>query len=166
MREHAEHVVGVDVAPEMLRVGREQATRRGVTGVEFRESLPDDGVEWINSLVVFQHIAPELGYPLLERLVACLRPGGWCSLQVSFFHDMRHTGEIARDLGDYRYDGRTIELVGGQNDYPEGAMSMYDYDLNRVLRILYRAGVGHVLAEHTDHAGCHGAWLFGVRAPA
>ena len=30
-------------------------------------------------------------------------------------------------------------------------MSMYDYDMNRVLRLLYLGGVNSVLTEHTDH---------------
>jgi hypothetical protein len=48
-------------------------------------------------------------------------------------------------------------------DSEHGSMSMYDYDLNRVMRLLYVAGINPVTAQHTDHGGCHGAWLFGVK---
>ena len=37
----------------------------------------------------------------------------------------------------------------------------HDYDLNKVFRTLFLAGIEEVLAKHTDDAGCHGAWLFG-----
>jgi SAM-dependent methyltransferase len=165
MTEHARQVIGVDVAPDMLRIAREQAATQRVRGVEFRDSLPDHGVDWINSLIVFQHIPPERGYGILEGLVQVLNPGGFVSIQISFFRDTRHTAEIVRDLSDYRYDGHTIELINEPTDDHPGSMSMYDYDMNRVLRILYLGGIETVLTEHTDHAGCHGAWLFGRRAP-
>jgi hypothetical protein len=42
-------------------------------------------------------------------------------------------------------------------------MTMYDYDLNKVVRTLFLAGISPVTLDHTDHAGCHGAWCFGVK---
>ena len=165
MAAHAKRVIGVDVAKDMLRIANEQATKRRVHNVEFSPTLPVQGVDWISSLIVFQHIPPERGYDLLQRLLDRLNPGGYVSVQISFFRDPRHTAEIVRDLHDYRYDGRAIELMTEPpTDHP-GSMSMYDYDMNRVLRVLYLAGIESVLTEHTDHAGCHGAWIFGRRAP-
>jgi len=163
MAAHANRVVGVDVASEMLRIGAEQLALRRLPGIGFSASLPDYPVDWINSLIVFQHIPPERGYKLLARLIELLNPDGFISIQVSFYRDTRHTAEIVRDLVDYRYDGRIIELVSELADDHPGSMSMYDYDMNRVLRILYLGGIQSVLTEHTDHAGCHGAWLFGRR---
>jgi hypothetical protein len=42
-------------------------------------------------------------------------------------------------------------------------MSMYDYDLNRVFRTLFLAGIEEVMAKHTDDGGCHGAWFYGQK---
>jgi SAM-dependent methyltransferase len=165
MRRHAREVVGVDVAPRMLEIGREQAAARKVTNVEFRSTLPTERVDWVISLIVLQHIPPVRGHAILEQLVDLLNPGGWFSVQLTFFHDERHVGEVARDIADYRYDGQTVELLSAR-EAEVGGMSMYDYDLNRVYRTLFRAGIGEVLAKHTDHGGCHGAWLFGRKTPS
>ena len=165
MRKYAREVVGVDVAPGMLDVAREQAAARNVTNVEFRSTLPDQPVDWVNSIIVLQHIPPRRGHMILEQLVALLGPGGWFSVQLTFFRDERHAGEVTRDLADYRYDGETVEVLTSR-DADVGSMSMYDYDLNRVFRTLFLAGIEEVLARHTDHAGCHGAWLFGLEASA
>ena len=69
-------------------------------------------------------------------------------------------GGITRDLADYRYDGATVELLSHAGSR-RGHMSMYDYDLNRVLRTFFLGGVKSVITEHTDHGGCHGAWFYG-----
>ena len=163
MARHVESVIGVDVAGGMLDVARREATERGVAGVELRHDLPEGPVDWVNSLIVFQHIPPERGHDIFERLVQLVRPGGFLSIQVTFFRDSRHTAEVVRDLADYRYDGHSIELLSIAPSEP-GAMSMYDYDLNRLMRTLFTHAFETVTVQHTDHAGCHGAWLFGVKA--
>jgi SAM-dependent methyltransferase len=160
MRKYAREVVGVDVAPRMLEVAREQAVARNVTNVEFRSTLPNEPVDWVSSMIVLQHIPPARGHLILEQLVGLLNPGGWFSVQLTFFRDARHVGEVTRDIADYRYDGETVELLTSHTD-DVGSMSMYDYDLNKVFRTLFLAGIEEVMAKHTDDAGCHGAWFFG-----
>ena len=160
MAKYAKHVVGVDVAEGMLQVAREQAAAHKVGNVELRTTIPSDQVDWINSLIVFQHIPPPRGYSILADLVALLAPGGFLSVQVTFFRDDRHVAEITRDLADYRYDGTTVELLSHAAS-EAGSMSMYDYDLNRVVRTLFLGGIESVTLEHTDHGGCHGAWFYG-----
>jgi SAM-dependent methyltransferase len=164
MAAYAHHVIGVDVSDGMRAMAEQQVARRGITNVEFAAAIPEIQVDWVNSLIVFQHIPPARGHELFERLVTMLAPNGFLSLQLTFFRDTRHVGEVARDLGDYRYDGERIELLGGAGASGEaGSMSMYDYDLNRVFRTLFINGFSDVHVEHTDHGGCHGAYIFGVR---
>jgi trans-aconitate methyltransferase len=159
MRKYAAVVTGVDSAEGMLDVARAEQLARGLTGIEWRRDLPPGPVDWVNSLIVMQHIPPERGHDLLEQLADLLAPGGFWSVQLTFYRDPSHTTDIVRDLADYRYDGKTIELLSVQRS-DAGAMTMYDYDLNRVLRMLYRSGIDIVTAQHTNHGGCHGAWLF------
>jgi SAM-dependent methyltransferase len=162
MAAYAREVVGVDVALRMLEIARQQAAARNVTNVEFRSTLPAEPVDWVNSMIVLQHIPPARGHAILEQLVGLLNPGGWLSVQLTFFRDERHLGEITRDIADYRYDGETVELLASR-DADVGSMSMYDYDLNRLFRTLFLAGIEEVTAKHTDDAGCHGAWFFGQK---
>jgi cyclopropane fatty-acyl-phospholipid synthase-like methyltransferase len=135
MAQRSKHVIGVDVADGMLRVARDQAAARKCRNVEFTTTLPKEPVDWVNSLIVFQHIPPARGHALLAELVDLLAPGGFFSVQLTFFRDHRHTGEIDRDIADYRFDGTTVELLS-TNTPPAGEMTMYDYDLNRVMRRL------------------------------
>ena len=58
MAKYAKEVVGVDVAEGMLRVARERIDVRKIRNVELRTTLPAEQVDWINSLIVFQHIPP------------------------------------------------------------------------------------------------------------
>jgi len=160
MAKYAEEVVGVDIAEGMLRIARERADAQQVRNVELRTTLPSEQVDWINSLIVFQHIPPQRGYAILDDLVALLAPHGFISVQMTFFRDARHIGEITRDLADYRYDGATIDLLSHAT-YETGGMSMYDYDLNRVLRTLFRAGIDNLSTEHVDYDGCHGVRFYG-----
>ena len=164
MRAHAERVIGVDVAPGMREIATEEAARRGVDGVEFAAVAPTEGVDWLNSLIVFQHIPPERGYGLIEGLAAAVVPGGAVSLQITTHRDERHLTEIFRDVGLARFDGTTMDVLAPRDDEQVGAMTMYDYDLGRVLAVLGRLGFGRFWLDHTDHAGVHGYWIFSQRA--
>jgi len=161
MAGYARRVVGVDVAEPMLEVGRQQAAQRGVGNVDLQTDLPVVGVDWVNSVIVFQHIPPDRGQRVFDDLVRLLRPGGYLSLQLTFFRDRRHTGEVERDLGDYRYDGKAVELLSPPSADGAGGMSMYDYDLNRAFHTLFTSGVERLRVDHTDHGGCHGVMLHG-----
>jgi trans-aconitate methyltransferase len=162
MAKYCDRVIGIDVAEGMLSVGREQARRRGIDNSEFLDSLPDGPIEWVNSLIVFQHIPPVRGYEILAELLDRLVPGGFLSVHLTFFHDERHAAEINRDIADYRYDGETVDVLSTRPPSP-GEMSMYDYDLNRVMRHVFLAGFTPLTIDHIDHGGCHGAWIFGVK---
>jgi SAM-dependent methyltransferase len=152
-------VIGVDVAEPMLDIAREHAAARSLN-VQLSTELPAGPVDWINSLIVFQHIDPVRGYDVLGRLLDLLAPGGFASIQFTFYRDRRHLSELLRDLSDHRYDGRTVEVLDATANDP-GSMTMYDYDMNRVLRMFFVAGVADLRVQHTDHGGCHGAWVFG-----
>jgi hypothetical protein len=147
----------------MMDIAEREAQERGITGIEWRTELPSVQLDWVNSHIVFQHIPPERGYAIFDRLLELLAPGGLLSVHVTFFRDRGHVAEITRDLGDYRFDGKTVELLSVAAGKP-GDMTMFDYDLNRLLRSLFRHDFAAVTCEHTDHGGCHGVVLYGVKS--
>ncbi len=58
---------------------RGRAELRGARGGERevrRGCLLAERADWVNSFLVFQHIMPERGFPLLRQLLDRLRPGG------------------------------------------------------------------------------------------
>lgn len=149
---------GVDVADSMLAEARRQAPE----GVNFGRELPDRVFDWIVSLIVFQHIPPERGYPLLKALMARLAPGGFVTLQFALYRHARHAsvpgGRIV--MGE---DFTTVSSVEGLRALAKGEMVMFDYDLTVICAILFAAGIADIELCHTDHGGFHGALIRGRR---
>lgn len=154
-------VYGIDVSPGMRAEAANQATLRDMQNVEFVDALPPGTeVDWVNSYIVFQHIVPRTGYHLLSNLLGHLRIGGFVSIQITFAHDHRDNQLLSRDLATWRFDGETLTVLE-EKSREVGDMSMYDYDMNRVLMIFARIGVRDLFMRHTDHGGVHGFWVFG-----
>lgn len=150
--------VGVDVAPSMLA----EARRDAPPTAEFLPILPGGLFDWIVSIIVFQHIPPERGYPLLRRLLSHAAPGGGLTLQITAYRDARHRGAPGGRL----VIAETIEPVAASvslTALPAGEMVMFDYDLSAVLALVFEAGFKEVSLAHTDHGGFHGVLIHGRR---
>lgn len=156
MAAHAQ-TTGYDISPGMLAKAREQGGK-----ASYVETLPDGPFDWINSFIVFQHIAPERGLALMETLLARLAPGGHVSLHVTAWRDPALLPAAPRG-----WRGLVKALVpAGLLDWlrpaaAAGTISMYDYDLSQVLRLLNRAGLEELSLVSTDHGGHHGVILLG-----
>jgi 2-polyprenyl-3-methyl-5-hydroxy-6-metoxy-1,4-benzoquinol methylase len=154
-----EQAVGVDVAEGMRRLAMQNVAKSGARATVF-EAIPEDMTfDWAHSAIVFQHIPPARGYPLLTKIWSQLNPGGFMTLQITIFRDRNHVTEILRDLAACSYDGERV-LKYSEADSNVGQMSMYDYDLSRVISLLDLAQGQEMLLEHTNHGGCHGVRLY------
>lgn len=143
-------VTGVDVAPSMLAEARRQAEARGV-GARCR-FVQVDQVDWASlagtydlahSYIVFQHIPPEEGLPLVERLLACLAPGGVAALHVLYANQY-----VPSQAPPQETPSRPCA------DLPP--MLMATYDVNRVLTLcnaLRPSAVHMGLVNHGPYAG-------------
>ncbi len=165
MAEKCEHVYGLDISSAMRDKAQSEVAQLGVTNVTFVPAL-EDGIaaDWINSYIVFQHILPRSGYEIIRGLLNHLQIGGVISLQITFAHDLRDNTTLLRDLTSWRFDGETLTTIE-ERGYEVGAMSMYDYDMNRILMYVARAGVRNVFMRHTDHGGVHGFWILVAGPP-
>jgi SAM-dependent methyltransferase len=147
---------GYDIAPGMLAKARERGGK-----ATYVDQLPDGPFDWINSFIVFQHIPPARGLKLIEDLMARLAPGGHVSLQVTVWRE-RHL-EVPVLKGWRRV---VLPLLGRTPPPPTGVVSMYDYDLGAVLRLLNLAGVEEMSLISTNHGGHHGVIVLGRRTVA
>jgi len=163
MAAFAQRVIGVDVSESMRAEAAKRATQFKIPNTEFVSTLPEMQFDWINSLIVFQHIPPARGCEILDKAARLLSPGGLLTVQLTYAHDHRHVEELIAELGEYTFDGETVRRLAGRGADSVGEMRMYDYDLNSVFRLLHRNGIGSIWTEHTDHSGCHGLRLFGRR---
>lgn len=154
MTNHAGPVIGVDISPGMLEVARARGAK-----VTYAETVPPGRFDWINSFIVFQHIAPSRGEAILADLLSRLADGGVVSLQLTVWRDRDKQWPPAGAglIGFLRAHRHRLWL----ESRPVGHIAMYDYDLSRVVRLLNLAGIEEMKLVSTDHGGHHGAIILG-----
>jgi trans-aconitate methyltransferase len=146
-----DHVAGVDAAPSMLRLAREN-----VPNATFFSTIPDEKFDLIVSLIVFQHIPIRRGEALLDELLDHLESGGVAALQFTF----RRPGSALRRIA--RAVRARVPLVHRiaqrlRSERPMPYMQMNEYDQARVLAIMRRHGCGAPRIVPTNHGGIEGA---------
>ena len=142
-------VTGYDISPGMLEKARARQS-----GVAYCDILPDGPFDWINSYIVLQHIPPTRGMGLIGDLLARLAPGGQVSLHLTVW---REDHLVPASATGWRAVVRRVL----PRTPPSGTISMYDYDLSAVCRLLNRAGVTELTLVETDHGGHHGVIILG-----
>jgi SAM-dependent methyltransferase len=162
---HAREVVGVDVAPDMLRLCAERAGAVGAANLKLVEG--DDALsrvegvfDFVNSYIVLQHIPPARGLGLIARLLAATASGGVASLQMTYGKAQKFLKHEEASIAYYRRDGDEITSLCAQGDCrPEGSITMYDYDLNKVMALVQSVSKSPILFRPTDDDGHIGAHL-------
>jgi 2-polyprenyl-3-methyl-5-hydroxy-6-metoxy-1,4-benzoquinol methylase len=154
----AEFVHGIDLSPAMLALARQNLEEQDITNFSVATELRESGFDWINSLLVFQHIKPEIGIDLLRKLLQALAKGGVISLQFSMFRDQLIMSRTTQNAAFARFDGRDFVC------YEEAGireMPIYEYDLSEVLMHITRRGIEDIFMHHINHGGIHSVWIFG-----
>jgi len=153
------NVLGLDVSPDMVKEGNLHVA----DNVRLTNNLGDErAFDWINSFIVFQHIPPDRGYPLLEDLLSRADDTCLLSLHFTFFKDARALNDHGLDAIRFgTWDGEVIRPLIRSGD--KRRMMMYDYDLTRIFAMLIAHRFTDVHLSHTDHAGAQGAFVFAAR---
>jgi SAM-dependent methyltransferase len=160
----AGEVTGVDVSPSMLREARKNLTACGKTNVHLIEaddelSKAGASYDFIHSFIVFQHIPVRRGEKLLERLLHHLSDGGMGALHFSCAREDHRRQWVLWVKKYIPLAAIAINLIKGRRARaPE--IHMHLYDLNRIMKILQDAGVGHVHSTFTNHRGELGVMLY------
>jgi len=167
--ERADQAVGVDVAPDMrerCRRNLEAANLGNATVVASDDALSQvEGLfNFVNTVIVIQHIPPERGIRILARLLALIEPGGVGSIQFTYAKERRFFPyEVSRGRF-YRRDGTTLhDLVPIGEEPPEGTITMFDYDLNQVMPMVAEMAAAPVLVLPTNDDGHIGVHLMFMR---
>jgi len=163
-----ESVVGVDVSDSMVECARSNAAAFGITNATFVKgddqlSALSGTFDFLNSLIVFQHIPPARGEAILQKMLSLLREGGIGALQ--FTYTFESSTPLVRQLMVRAYaklpfvwNARNV-LKG--RPFGEPMMQMNEYDLNRVFRILHEAGC-HLINTRYTETGSFGHRFYGV----
>jgi SAM-dependent methyltransferase len=157
LTKRAGRVAGVDVAPSMLRIAREN-----VPDATFSSTIPDERFDLIVSLIVFQHIPVVRGEALLDELLDHLADGGVAALHFTF----RRPGSALRRLA--RAIRARVPLVhriaqGVRGERPMPYMQMNEYDPARVVAIMRSHGCSEPRIIPTNHGGIEGAIVIATR---
>lgn len=163
-----EQVTGVDVSPSMLAEAARNCTREGVGTATF--VISDDRLtqvagtfDLVHSFIVLQHIPPERGIAIMERLLSRVTEGGVAALHVTY---ARNAPRIRKIVNRIR---RASALMNGlvnlaqRRPYTYPLMAMYEYDPSQVLDSLRSAGITDFHLRLTDHGGHLGMMIYAQR---
>jgi SAM-dependent methyltransferase len=139
----AGRVIGIDAAPTMLAVAARHRGEAGVNNVAFAATLddvPDGSVDFICSLIVFQHIPVRMGEGFLRQLLAKLRPGGVAALHFALHRPggtLKRAGRRIRGALPFLHKIlQSLRADALRLPY----MQMNPYDRARLERIVREAG--------------------------
>jgi SAM-dependent methyltransferase len=172
-------VVGVDVSDGMLQRARERFESQGLSNGKLVKG--DDqlsGVtgsfDLIHSFIVFQHITPERGYVITDRLLKLLKADGVGVLHFVYYKEVISNHPklraFAEGLGVHNHVSAfrakfQRQASSNKNGGPGGLeMQMNPYNLNVIFQKLQSVGVRRMHVEYTDHGGFFGVVLFFKKA--
>ena len=161
-------VIGVDVSESMLAVAAGNAQEAHLDNVTFVKS--DDQLsrvqgrlDFVHSLIVFQHIPPQRGTEIFRRLVTLLRDDGVGALQLTY----SHAGTLPWSRRLLKRAKQSIPLLAGTinllrgNPFKEPVMQMNEYDLNAILSVLQESQCHEVMLRFTE-TSVQGHGFYGV----
>jgi SAM-dependent methyltransferase len=152
-----ERVAGVDAAPSMLRLAREN-----VPNAAFSLTIPDQRFDLIVSLIVFQHIPVRRGEELLGELLDHLEDGGVAALHFTFRRPGSSLRRLARAIrARAPLVHRIAQRLRGERPMPY--MQMNEYDSERVIEIMRGHGCEQTSVVPTNHGGIEGAIVIAKR---
>jgi hypothetical protein len=111
------------------------------------------------SAIVLEHIPPERGYDIIERLLDRVAPGGSATIQIMFGRTAHHENSVGARLVIDREGVRPSASRVLPKKLRHGTMIMHD-DLSRVVGLFYRAGMKTLFLDHRDHGGIIGATIY------
>lgn len=151
-----DEVVGLDVAPGMLKEAERLRLERGIGNAHFR--LSDDRLsmavgefDFVHSYIVFQHIAVERGLPLIGRLLDRVAVGGMANIHVAI-----RRGDSPGRAAFYRARThipglqRLVHRLRGKKA-SEPMMQMNEYPVSAIFSMMHLRGFGQALVDVERH---------------
>ncbi len=165
LAERCESVVGVDISSGMLDECRKNLDAAGVESSELQTAeqfLAGEECEFelVHSYIVLQHVEPNIGYQIIEKMLTSLKPGGVGMIHVThadvapLFRRLR-----SRVYRDIPFAHRALSLVKREK---RPFIPMYSYDMGRVAMLLDRSGCSNKRSILTDH-GYSGEMIFFIK---
>ncbi len=160
----SKEAVGVDISKNMLEIAEKNAKLFGVDNISFIQGDDDlsrvsGEFDFIHSFIVFQHIKPEIGERIFQKMVENLTENG-----IGVVH-FEYSNTISTPVQNLRfklyselpfvYSLRNLIL----RKRKEPLIPMYEYDLNRLMLILQENNCHNCHVRFSKH-GVEGVVLF------
>lgn len=151
--------VGIDASSTMVARAVARAAACGVANahalVVDRTIDPDAAARWgpvdfVHSVLVFQHIVASEGFVLFDQLLDMLVPGGHGFVQ---FHCHDPGGEFVRAIRELRLRHRWFNSVVVRSrlrPLTDSLVMLYEYDVLELLRHLAAHRIADVVLERTE----------------
>ncbi len=159
--------IGLDISSTMVERCRTRLAECGVDNAEAfvvgRRLDPEltagvGPVDFVHSVLVFQHIVAAEGLALFDQLLELLAPGGLGFVQ---FQGRIPGGELARAARELRRRSRWFNTLAVRGRIPlfKDLVMLYEYDMVDLLGHLCAARISDVVVERTPE----GADGYGIR---
>ena len=155
-------VVGIDVAPAMLEQARAHSHRSENSAVNFiltdkMHSLEPASFDLIHSTLVFQHIRPAQGMPIIDQLLKLLSPDGIFVLQIPTQQTLsplrRSLAFVKRLVPPFAHFTNFVRSYLTGSPHIVAPMEMNIYNLNAIEQVAKAHQVGINLSRSYEADG-------------
>ncbi len=159
LAERSCHAIGIDVSATMVKRAEARCHERGVGNAHalvIDRTIDADAVgEWgpvdfVHSVLVFQHIVASEGFALFDQLLDVLVPGGHGFVQ---FHCHDPGSDVARALRELRLGHRWFNSAmvrGPLRRFTDSSVMLYEYDVLDLLGHLAAHRIADVVLERIE----------------
>lgn len=153
LSDHFEAVVGLDVSEGMLAEARRNSAGRNIQYLPSDDALSrlEGTFDCVTSVIVLQHIPVARGMALLSGLLARVRPGGGCIVQLSTRRNLGPWGELRYRLRHRFPGGQALMNLLERKRADAPVMEMNEYPLEAVLALFRTHGMPEVLVRYERH---------------
>lgn len=164
LAEEFEQVVGLDVSPGMLAEARSNAVSCNIRNLDYCESAGPQSIaieafDLVHSFIVLQHIPVAIGEPLIERLIAAVKPDGIGALHLTITPS---EGGLAVGLRNLVKRNPILRILGNLatgRSWNSPVMEMNTYAPERIVEMLARERIEQFHCIRVDDWGSIGLFF-------
>jgi SAM-dependent methyltransferase len=168
LAERFERVTGVDISPSMIAEARKNCAIRQISNITFvlsddMLSSINDRFDFVHSIYVFQHMTPQRGYEIIDRLLDLLKPGGIVAIQINSARKAPPLRRAFRHARGVLPPLNLLTNIALGKPWREPLMEMNDYDLNRLASLMLKRGLPRFFVGVSQADGFVSAYVIAKR---
>jgi len=154
LSKRCKQVIGVDVSPSMVAEAKRNCVLFNITNIDFVDDLSKikQKVDFINTVLVLQHIETNRGTNIIEDFVEKLTPSGIACIQVPYSIERSPIKSVLKSIVDKSSLAQKMYNIMMKKDVNAPIIMMNDYDITRILKLLAKKNINKIfiLTEKYD----------------